>query len=159
MTWKILKFYAFDDIKKFQWLIDGAKKLQTQWRREKYDAKIRIEKNMQKKNWRASLLKKRKEADAKRKKVRCPAQMVHVKKTSDNLFITSVFFCLLCLVMKNYILWNAYIVPVLYWTMLILTILHISRLCTGEDLTGSIPASENAVTPQLYRTVNIFTNF
>ena len=111
-----------------------------------------------KKNWRASLLKKRKEADAKRKKVRCPAQMVNVKKTSDNLFIT-VFFCLLCLVMKNCILWNAYIVPVLYWTMLILTILHISRLCTGEDLTGSIPASENAVTPQLYRTVNIFTNF
>ena len=114
-------------------------------------------KNMEKKNWRTSLLKKRKEADAKRKKVQCPAQMVNVKKTSDNLFIT-VFFCFLCLVMKNCILWNAYIVPVLYWTMLILTILHISRLCTGEDLTGSIPASENAVTPQLYRTVNIFTN-
>ena len=152
---KILRIWRY---KKFQWLIYGAKKLQTQWRREKYDAKIRIEKNMEKKNWRASLLKKRKEADAKRKKVRCPAQMVNVKKTSDNLFIT-VFFCFLCLVMKNCILWNAYIVPVLYWTMLILTILHISRLCTGEDLTGSIPASENAVTPQLYRTLNIFTNF
>ena len=158
MTWKILKFYAFDDIKNS----NDSMTVQKNCKRNEVAKNMTLKSELKKyaeKNWHASLLKKRKEADAKRKKVRCPAQMVHVKKTSDNLFITSVFFCLLCLVMKNYILWNAYIVPVLYWTMLILTILHISRLCTGEDLTGSIPASENAVTPQLYRTVNIFTNF
>ena len=153
---KILRIWRYKKIPMTHW---RCKKIANAMTSRKIWRKNQNWKKYGKKNWRASLLKKRKEADAKRKKVRCPAQMVHVKKTSDNLFITSVFFCLLCLVMKNYILWNAYIVPVLYWTMLILTILHISRLCTGEDLTGSIPASENAVTPQLYRTVNIFTNF